>query len=333
MADIPEKMTAIEIEHPGPPEVLRPVQVPVPQVAPGEVLIRVAAAGVNRPDVSQRKGLYPPPPGVTGIPGLEVAGEVVGQGAGVTEPVIGSRVCALVAGGGYAQYVAAPVVQCLPVPAGVSVAEAAGLPETFLTVYFNVFERAHLAAGETLLVHGGTSGIGTTAIRLAKAFGAQVVVTAGSAEKCAACLALGAAHAINYREEDFVKATLAFTSGKGADVILDMVGGEYIVRDMACLAIDGRIALIGLQAGELSARIDLSALMRRRLTLTGSTLRAQSVAAKGRLVAVVRERVWPLFASHPMRIPIHTRFPLTEAARAHELMESSAHIGKILLTV
>lgn len=332
MADIPEQMTAIEIQRSGPPEVLRAVKRPVPQPGPGEVLIRTVAAGVNRPDVSQRKGLYPPPPGVTDIPGLEVAGEVVRLGAGVAEPALGSAVCALVAGGGYAQYVAAPAVQCLPVPGDLTLEEAAGLPETFLTVYFNVFERAHLAPGETLLVHGGTSGIGTTAIRLAKAFGSQVLVTAGSAEKCAACLQLGADRAINYREEDFVKAVLAFTGGKGADVILDMVGGDYIPRDMTCLAIDGRIALIGLQGGT-AARIDLMDLLRRRLTLTGSTLRAQSVAAKGRLVGAVRERVWPLFASHPMRIPIHARFPLTEAARAHELMESSAHIGKILLTV
>jgi NADPH2:quinone reductase len=239
----------------------------------------------------------------------------------------------VVAGGGYAQYVAAPAVQCLPVPEDLEIEEAAVLPETFLTVYFNVFERSRLAPGETLLVHGGASGIGTTAIRLAKAAGSQVVVTAGSAQKCAACLALGADRAINYHEEDFEKATRAFTQGRGADVILDMVGGEYLGRDIACAAMDGRIAVIGLLGGEPVARIDLMTLMRRRLTLTGSTLRAQTVAAKGRLVAAVRERVWPLFSTHPMRLPIHARFPLTEAARAHELMESNAHIGKIVLTV
>jgi putative PIG3 family NAD(P)H quinone oxidoreductase len=326
-------MTAIEISQVGPPEVLHPVQRPVPVPGPGEVLIRVVAAGVNRPDIAQRKGLYPPPPGVTDIPGLEVAGEVVRQGPGVAEPPVGSQVCALVAGGGYAGYVAAPAVQCLPVPAGLGLEEAATLPETFLTVYFNVFERSRLAAGETLLAHGGASGIGTTAIRLGKAFDARVLVTAGTAERCAACVALGADRAINHREEDFVEVTRDFTHGRGADVILDIVGGEYIARDMACAAIDGRIAVIGVQGGDLTSRIDLMPLLMRRLTLTGSTLRAQPVAAKGRLVAALREKVWPLFQTHPLRLPIHARFPLVEAARAHALMESGTHIGKIVLTV
>jgi putative PIG3 family NAD(P)H quinone oxidoreductase len=324
-------MTAIEISGVGPPEVLRPVQRPVPPVGPEEVLIRVAAAGVNRPDVSQRKGLYPPPPGVTDIPGLEVAGEVVRGGENVTEPRTGALVCALVAGGGYAQYVAAPAVQCLPVPAGLSLEEAAALPETFFTVYFNVFERARLRSGETLLVHGGSSGIGTTAILLGKAFGAQVIVTAGSASKCAACLALGADQAINYHREDFVTATQAFTQGRGADVILDMVGGDYIARDVACAALDGRIALIGLQGGR-QARIDLAPVLSRRLTITGSTLRPQSVASKGRLAKALLEAVWPLFATSRFRPLIHARFPLAEAAKAHALMESSTHIGKIVLT-
>jgi putative PIG3 family NAD(P)H quinone oxidoreductase len=326
-------MTAIEISAVGPPEVLRPVDRPVPGIGSDEVLIRVAAAGVNRPDVSQRKGLYPPPPGITDIPGLEVAGEVVRHGVSVVEPVTGAQVCALVAGGGYAEYVAAPAVQCLPIPAGLSLAEAAALPETFLTVYFNVFERAGLKAGETLLVHGGSSGIGMTAILLGKAFGARVIVTAGSAEKCAACKAVGADHAINYREQDFVEEIGSFTQGHGADVILDMVGGDYIARDVACAALDARIALIGMQSGRSQAQIDLIPVLRRRLTLIGSTLRAQSVASKGRLVAAVRNEVWPLFATKSLRPVIHARFPLADAAKAHALMESSTHIGKIILMV
>ncbi|MGH8299957.1 MAG: NAD(P)H-quinone oxidoreductase, partial [Steroidobacteraceae bacterium] len=249
MSDIPASMTAIEIGTPGPPEGLRPVSRPVPGPGAGEVLIRVAAAGVNRPDVLQRKGVYPPPKGVTDIPGLEIAGEVVRAGAGVTEPPVGARVCALVAGGGYAEYVAAPAAQCLPVPGMLSLEEAAALPETFFTVYYNVFMRARLRAGETLLVHGGSSGIGTTAIMLAKALGARVIATAGSAEKCAACRALGADAAINYKEEDFVARTLDATGGKGADVILDMVGAEYLARNIAAAAVNARIAIIGTQGG------------------------------------------------------------------------------------
>jgi NADPH2:quinone reductase len=324
-------MTAIVISEPGPPEVLRPVQRPVPELKAGEVLIRVAAAGVNRPDILQRKGLYPPPPGVVAdIPGLEVAGEVVQLGAGVTEPPVGATVCALVAGGGYAQYVAAPAVQCLPVPAPLTIEEAAVLPETFFTVWLNVFERARLEKGETLLVHGGSSGIGTTAILLGTAFGARVLVTAGTAQKCAACRALGAQLAINYKEEDFVAATLGATDGKGADVILDMVGGDYVARNIAAAATEGRIAIIATQGG-VRADIDLRPMMVKRLTLTASTLRPQSIENKARIAAALRRSVWPLFASHGLKPVIHARLPLAEAAAAHQLMESGAHIGKIVL--
>jgi NADPH:quinone reductase len=322
-------MTAIEIREPGPPQALRAVERPVPVPGPGEVLIRVAAAGVNRPDILQRKGVYPPPAGVTDIPGLEVAGEVVAAAEGVREPAPGARVCALLAGGGYAQYAAAPAVQCLPAPAQLTLEEAAALPETFFTVWFNVFERARLKAGETLLVHGGASGIGTTAILLGKAFGARVIVTAGSAAKCAACRELGADHAINYHEGDFVEATLRATEGRGADVILDMVGGDYVARNVAALAVDGRIALIAVQGG-VKAELDLRPFMVKRVTLSASTLRAQPVENKGRLAAALRASVWPLFA-RGLKPVIHARFPLAEAAAAHRLMESGAHIGKIVL--
>ena len=330
MSDIPARMTAIEIGTPGPPEVLRPVSRPVPQPAAHEVLIRVAAAGINRPDVLQRKGVYPPPPGVTDIPGLEVAGEVVRAGSGVTEPAVGARVCALVAGGGYAEYVAAPAVQCLPVPSGLSMEEAAVLPETFFTVYYNVFMRAWLRSGETLLAHGGSSGIGTTAILLAKALGARVIVTAGTAEKCAACRKLGADVAIDYKQEDFVARTLAATGGQGADVILDMVGGEYLARNMAAAATNGRIAVIATQHG-IKAELDLRGLMSKRMWLGGATLRPQSIEAKGQIAAALRGVVWPLFESRSLRPLIHARFALREAAQAHALMESGAHIGKIVL--
>ena len=327
---LPTLMTAIEITQPGPPQVLRAAQRPVPQVGPHEVLIRVAAAGVNRPDVLQRKGAYAPPPGVSDIPGLEVAGDVVRQGAEVREPMLGSRVCALVAGGGYAEYVAAPAVQCLPVPGNLSLQEAAVLPETVFTVYYNVLQRSRLQPGEWLLVHGGSSGIGVTAIVLAKAWGARVIVTAGSDDKCAACRALGADVAINYRQEDFVAATRAASEGRGADVILDMVGGEYVARDMEAAAVDGRIAVIATQGGR-EAGIDLGQLMVKRLMLGGSTLRPQSVQQKGRLAAALREQIWPLIESQSLRLPIHASFPLLEADRAHTLMESGAHIGKIVL--
>ena len=323
-------MTAIEFREPGPPQVLRAVQRPVPEPGAGEVLIRVAAAGVNRPDVLQRKGAYPPPPGVTDIPGLEVAGEVVRLGEGVREPALGARVCALVAGGGYAQYVSAPAVQCLPAPPSLSLEEAAVLPETFFTVWLNVFERARLQRGETLLVHGGSSGIGTTAILLGKAFGARVLVTAGSAHKCAACCELGADLAINYHENDFVAATLRATEGRGADVILDMVGGDYLARNAAAAAVEGRIALIATQGGT-KAELDLRPLMAKRLMITASTLRPQSVENKGRLAAVLRQNVWPLFASQGLKPVVHARFALADAAGAHKLMESGTHIGKIVL--
>ena len=327
---IPETMTAVEIREPGPPQALRAAQRPVPQPAPGEVLIQVAAAGVNRPDVLQRKGAYPPPPGVTDIPGLEVAGEVVRRGEGVYEPAIGAKVCALVAGGGYAQYVSAPAVQCLPVPPSLTLEQAAVLPETFFTVWYNVFERARLTRGETLLVHGGASGIGTTAILLGKAFDARVIATAGTAQKCAACRELGAEIAINYREGDFVEATLRATDGKGADVILDMVGGDYVPRNVTAAALEGRIAIIATQGGS-KAELDLRPLMLKRLTITASTLRAQPIASKGRIAAALREQVWPLFESRGLKPVIHARFPLSDAAGAHRLMESDTHIGKIVL--
>ena len=327
---IPQTMTAVEIREPGPPQVLRAVQRPVPQPGPGEVLIRIAAAGINRPDVLQRKGIYPPPPGITDIPGLELAGEVVLLGEGVHEPALGAHVCALVAGGGYAQYVSAPAVQCLPVPPSLTLEQAAVLPETFFTVWLNVFERARLRKGETLLVHGGASGIGTTAILLGKAFEARVIVTAGSAQKCAACRELGADVAINYREGDFVEATLRATDGKGADVILDMVGGDYLPRNTAAAAVEGRIALIATQGGN-KAELDLRPLMVKRLTITASTLRAQPVQNKGRIAAALRQHVWPLFETRALKPVIHARFPLADAAGAHRLMESDTHIGKIVL--
>ena len=329
---IPQTMTAVEIREPGPPQVLRAVERPLPEPAPFEVLIQVAAAGVNRPDVLQRKGVYPPPPGVTDIPGLEVAGEVVRLGEGVYEPALGTKVCALVAGGGYAQYVIAPAVQCLPVPASLTLEQAAVLPETFFTVWYNVFERSRLQKGETLLVHGGSSGIGTTAILLGKAFDARVIVTAGSAQKCAACRELGADVAINYREGDFVEATLRATDGKGADVILDMVGGDYLARNAAAAAVEGRIALIATQGGNKS-ELDLRPLMMKRLTISASTLRAQPIANKGRIAAALRENVWPLFETRGLKPVIHARFPLADAAGAHRLMESDTHIGKIVLLV
>jgi putative PIG3 family NAD(P)H quinone oxidoreductase len=324
-------MRAIEITRPGGPEVLQVAQRPTPQLAPGEVLIRVAAAGVNRPDVLQRLGGYAPPKGASDIPGLEVAGEIVSVAADVDTWKVGDRVCALVAGGGYAELTAAPGVQCLPVPASMPIETAAALPETFFTVWLNVFERAGLKPGETLLVHGGSSGIGTTAILLAKAFGATVIVTAGSAAKCAACLELGADRAINYRDTDFVQAVLNATAGKGADVILDMVGGEYLSRNLAAAAVDGRITQIATLGGAKAGR-NLHAMMVKRLKLMGSTLRPQSVAAKGALAQTLRTRVWPLFDSGRLSPPpIHARFPLEEASRAHALMESGEHVGKIVL--
>jgi len=325
-------MRVIEIARPGGPEVLVAAERATPEPGPGEVLIRVAAAGVNRPDVMQRLGRYPPPPGASDVPGLEVAGAVAAVGGSVPGWKAGDRVCALVSGGGYADYCAAPAPQCLPIPAPLDEVQAAALPETFFTVWTNVFERGRLAAGETLLVHGGSSGIGTTAIQLARAMGARVLATAGSKEKCDACLALGALRAIPYRGEDFVAAVLQQTAGRGADVVLDMVGGAYVARDLEALAIDGRLVLIALQGGA-TAELSLLPLLQRRLTITGSTLRPRSVAEKGRIAEALRENVWPLLESGRVRPVIDSVFPLERAADAHRRMESGAHVGKIVLRV
>jgi putative PIG3 family NAD(P)H quinone oxidoreductase len=329
---LPETMTAIEISAPGGPEVLVPASRPLPQPGEGEVLVKVPAAGVNRPDCLQRQGSYPPPPGASDIPGLEIAGEVVALGGGVTDLKTGDKVCALVTGGGYAEYCAAPAVQCLPLPQGFSMAQAACLPETFFTVWVNVFQRSALKPGESFLVHGGTSGIGTTAIQLAKAFGCTVFTTAGSLEKVKACLKLGADHAINYRVEDFVEVVKAETGGKGVDVILDMVGGDYIPRDIKALADDGRLSFIAFLGGP-KAEVNFAAVMMKRLTLTGSTLRARPVAVKAGLAAELKEKVWPLLDQGKIGPVMAASFPLAEAAKAHALMESSDHIGKIVLTL
>jgi NADPH2:quinone reductase len=331
MADaLPASMTAIEIVKPGKPEVLVPTTRPVPRPGEGEVLVRVAAAGVNRPDVLQRKGAYNPPPGTSDIPGLEIAGTVVALGGGVAGWQVGDGVTALVAGGGYAEYCVAPAPQCLPVPRGHDMVRAAALPETFFTVWTNVFERGRLQPGESLLVHGGSSGIGTTAIQLGRAFGSRVFATAGSSEKCAACVRLGADQAIDYRREDFVAAIQAATGGKGVDVILDMVGGDYISRNLACLAVEGRLVQIAFLSGS-KQEIDILPLMMKRLTLTGSTLRPRTVAQKGAIAAALKARVWPLLEAGTVAPVIHATFPLAQAADAHRLMESSAHIGKIVL--
>jgi NADPH2:quinone reductase len=327
---IPAEMTAVEITAPGPPDVLRPVRRPVPRPGPGEVLIKVAAAGVNRPDLLQRAGHYPPPPGAPDIPGLEVAGEVVAVGEGVRDWPVGSTTTALVAGGGYAEYCVAPAPQCLPVPRGLDLPEAAALPETFFTIWTNVFERGRLQPGETLLVHGGSSGIGTTAIQMARAHGARVLVTAGTPEKCAACVGLGADRAIDYRKEEFVDAVREATSARGVDVLLDMVGAPYLARNLACLAAEGRLVQIGVQQGS-KAEIDLAHVMQRRLTVTGSTLRPRTVDEKGRIANALRERVWPHVEAGKIRPIIHARLPLAEARDAHRIMEASAHIGKLVL--
>jgi NADPH2:quinone reductase len=326
-------MRAIEIAQFGGPEMLRETTRPDPVPAAGEVLIRVAAAGINRPDVLQRKGLYPMPPGASDLPGLEVAGTVAGGDAGELAAAglaLGDRVCALVAGGGYAELCAAPIAQTLASPRGLTDVEAASLPETFFTVWQNVFHIAALQAGEWLLVQGGSSGIGVTAIQLAKAFGAKVIVTAGSDDKCAACVALGADHAINYRTQDFPAEVLRLTGKRGVDVVLDMVAGEYLAREVECLATDGRIAVIAVQGGTRSA-LDSGALLRKRLAITGSTLRPRTVAYKGVLARALRERVWPLIEAGRIRPVIHKVFPAADAAAAHALMESSTHVGKIVL--
>jgi NADPH2:quinone reductase len=329
---IPSTMTAIVIRAPGGPDVLVPEQRPVPQPGEGEVLVKVAAAGVNRPDVMQRQGLYPPPKGATDIPGLEIAGEVVVLGPGVTRWKVGDRVMALVVGGGYAQYCLAHESACLPVPPGLSMTEAAAIPETFFTVYHNLFERGRLKAGETFLVHGGSSGIGTAAIQLAHETGARVITTAGSAEKCEACRTLGADLAINYKTEDFVAATKAATGGKGADVILDMVGGDYIERNYEAAAVEGRIVQIAFQ-GSPKATVDFRRIMLKRLTHTGSVLRSRPVADKGAIARGVEQHVLPLIASGRVRPVMDSTFPLAQAAAAHARMEASVHIGKIVLTV
>lgn len=329
---LPATMTAIEIAEPGGPEVLRPAERPAPTPAADEILIAVAAAGVNRPDMVQRLGLYPPPPGASDIPGLEIAGTIAALGDGVRGWQEGDSVCALVAGGGYAQYVSAPAPQVLPVPAGLDMVQAAGIPETFFTVWSNVFDRGRLTAGESILIHGGSSGIGTTAIQLAREFGATAYVTVGSTAKAAFCEELGAAKAINYREQDFVDAIKALTEGAGVDVILDMIGGDYLARNIRALRPDGRLLQIALMGGA-KGELDLGRLMTRRLTVTGSTLRPRPVAVKGAIAEALRRRVWPLIEAGKIAPIIHQTFPLAEAAKAHELMESSAHIGKIILTV
>jgi NADPH2:quinone reductase len=331
MAAVPTNMTAIGIKSPGGPDVLAPEERPIPQPGAGEILVKVAAAGVNRPDVMQRMGLYPPPPGAPDIPGLEIAGKVAALGAGVTRWKIGDKVMALVIGGGYAEYCLAHESHALPV-GGLTMVEAAAVPETFFTVWHNVFERGALKSGETLLVHGGTSGIGTTAIMLAKAFGARVIVTAGSDEKCAACRELGADAAINYKTQDFVAATKEATGGNGADVILDMVGGSYIERNYEAAAVEGRIVQIAFQGGA-KAEVNFMRLMLKRLYHTGSTLRARAVADKAAIAAALDERVLPLIRAGKVKPLVYTTFPLMDVAKAHALMESSAHIGKIVLTI
>ncbi len=329
---LPQTMAAVEMSGPGGPDVLRLATTKLPTLKDGEVLIEVAAAGVNRPDVLQRTGKYPPPPGAPDTLGLEVAGTVVATSPDVAWPSVGMRVCALVAGGGYAQYAAAPALQCLPIPGAFGDIEAAAIPETYFTVWTNVFERGALKAGEYFMVHGGASGIGTTAIQLAKAFGAHVLATVGSAEKCAAVAKLGADRAVDYKREDFVQAAKDFTGGHGIDLTLDMVGGDYFMRNVEAAAIEGRIVQIAFLRGS-KIEVALDPIMRKRLTYTGSTLRPRSVAQKGEIAAALREKVWPLLASGQVRPLIYKTFPLAEAAAAHALMEADTHIGKIVLTV
>ena len=325
-------MTEIAIAEPGGPEVLKAQKAPVPQPGAGELLIKVAAAGVNRPDVLQRMGAYPPPKGASPIPGLEVAGEVIERGEGTQRFAVGDQVCALVNGGGYAEYCLAPEVSSMSIPQGLGMVEAAAIPETFFTVWHNVFERGQLKAGEWLLVHGGSSGIGTTAIQLGNAFGAKVIVTAGSPEKCAVCLELGAQRAINYREEDFVEAVKSETGGAGADVILDMVGGDYIGRDFQAAAMDGRIVQIAFLSGS-KVEVDFMPLMLKRLTLTGSTLRARPNEFKGALARTIEDKVWPMIVAGNIAPVIDSTFPLAKVVEAHRRMDGGQHVGKIVLTV
>lgn len=332
MTEIPATMIAIDPDSPGGPEVLVPVERAVPRPAAGEVLLRVAAAGVNRPDVVQRLGAYPPPPGAPSIPGLELSGTIVALGAGVDETLLGQRVCALVAGGGYAQYAVADAGLCLPVPEVVTMIEAAAIPETLFTVWTNLFERAFAVEGDVVLVHGGTSGIGTMAIALANIFGLEIIVTAGSDDKVAAAKKLGADHAINYRSEDFVERVKEITAGKGVAAVLDMVGGDYVPRNMKCLADDGRHVSIAIQAGPV-ATIPIFEIMRRRLTLTGSTLRPRSTGFKALVAEELRRTVWPYVEGGRLRPVIDRAYPLAEAAEAHRRMEAGDHVGKIVLTM
>jgi NADPH:quinone reductase len=333
MTALPTMMTAIEIANPGGPEVLRPVTRPMPIPAAGEVLIAVAAAGVNRPDILQRKGQYPPPPGASDIPGLEIAGKVAAIGLGVRHLKVGDEVCALVTGGGYATYCVAPEPQCLPVPKGFNLVEAAALPETFFTVWHNVFERGNLKAGESILIHGGSSGIGTVAIQLAKAFGAGAIfATVGSLDKRHACEKLGATRAIDYRHEDFVQVIRETTANRGVDVILDMIGGDYIQKNLSIMAVEGRHVSIATQHGVV-AEVNFVSIMGKRLTLTGSGLRPRSVAEKGAIAAALQQKVWPLLDAGKVKPVIFRTFPLNEAGDAHRLLETSSHIGKIMLSV
>lgn len=329
---IPLVMRCVEITGPGAPEVLKPASRPVPEAKAGEVLVRVMAAGVNRPDVLQRQGNYPPPPGASDLPGLEVAGTIVKLGSGVSGWKEGDRVCALVTGGGYAEYCAVPAPQCLPIPRGLDWVQAASLPEATFTVWTNVFDRAGLKPGESFLVQGGASGIGVTAIQMVKAFGHRVFATAGSDEKCRACEKLGADRGINYKTEDFAEVIKAGTGGQGVDVILDMVGGDYIPRELKSLAPDGRIVIIAFLGGA-KATVNLADILMRRLTLTGSTLRSRPVEVKAAIALALREKIWPLIEAGRIQPVIHAVFPLAQAAQAHALMESGTHIGKIVLAV
>ncbi|MFZ4688194.1 MAG: NAD(P)H-quinone oxidoreductase [Polymorphobacter sp.] len=329
---IPSTMIAIDPEKPGGPDVLIASSRPVPQPGPGDVLVRVMAAGVNRPDVLQRMGLYPMPPGTPTIPGLEIAGTIVAVGDAVTRWRVGDAVCALVTGGGYAEYCIAPAGQCLPVPAGMAMTDAAGLPETWFTVWSNVIDRGHARYGETMLVHGGTSGIGITAIQLSQVLGLRVIVTAGSAEKCAAALAAGAAHAIDYSTQDFVAETARITENRGVDVVLDMVGGDYVPRNIQCLADDGRHVSIAFQRGP-RGDVDLAAVMRKRLTLTGSMLRPRPLAFKTAIAETLEGAIWPEFESGRLHAMTDRVFPLAQAAEAHRRMEAGSHVGKIVLSV
>ena len=331
MSDLPETMAVVEIASPGGPERLVPARRPVPRPGVGEILIAVAAAGVNRPDVMQRQGRYPPPPGASDLPGLEVAGRVAACGPGAAGLAPGDAVCALTPGGGYAEFCLTPAPQALPIPAGLDATAAAALPEALFTVWPNLFERARLAAGETVLIHGGSSGIGTYAIQLAHAFGARVFATAGSAGKCRACEALGAERAVDYRREDFVAAVKAATGGRGVDVVLDIVAGDYTPRNLDVLAADGRLAVIAVMGGR-AGEVDFAQVLGKRLTITGSTLRPRPVETKAAFAEALRERVWPLLERGRVKPVIDRTFPLAEAAAAHALMESSAHIGKIVLT-